>query len=903
MKKNITTLFLTLVALVTQTHLHSQTVVTYSYTGSVQTFTVPFCVSTVTITCYGAQGAAGGAGGNSAAGGTGGLGAQVSGVYPVSAGNVLNIYVGGAGTGTAGGYNGGGNAGSVSTNTTIPSNAGGGGGASDVRLNGAALANRIITAGGGGGGGAGGCTTTAPIGGNGGAGGGGNGVSGVGTSFGGGGFGATGSSAGAQGIGCSGFSGTNGFAGVLGIGGQGGHAPTCCCTATPSGGGGGGGDVGGGGGGGGSAGTTGCSGNDKGGGGGGAGGTNFLSALFSSTAISNGVRSGNGLVTIGYAINGGLVSASASSTLICSGNTVSLTATGPVTNYTWNTGSNSSSITISPTTNTVITVSSTNSNACVSSSSVSIIVNSGLPSLSITSSTTQTCPGKTVTLTATGANTYTWSGGISNGVSFSPVSTNAYTVTGQNACGSSTSAVTVSVSPLPVSLAASSTIICAGNPCTLTASSSATSYTWQPINVITPLATQLVGPQSTTAYTVSATDGTCQGSAVLTVSVNPNPTITIANTSSIVCAGSTVQLTASGGNTYTWSPVSGSGPSIIVTPTTPSSYSVGGTNSFGCSSGTTAVVIALLGPVISVSASPSLICMGETTTIQATGAVNYSLNGLSSGASSVVAPLTTSIYSLSGDGSNGCVTTQTIEIDVFTPTTTVTGPAFICAGQTATLSGGGSGTTYTWSPGNIPLQTINVSPSATTIYTLTATSTSVNINCDNSATLQITVNPNPTVTAAASRSVICKGEYATLTASGASTYSWSTGANSVTTVVTPSLVTTYIYTVTGISSASCQSTATVFVKVLSCSPGFIELAQSNAGIWVYPNPASGYFNLEAERDMDLIMVNETGQLIKRIKVVGGEKNIINTRNIEPGIYYLLEPYSNGSARQKIMISE
>lgn len=126
--------------------LHSSA--TFSYTGSVQTWTVPGCITSITVDAYGAQGGA-------SSGWAGGLGGRVQCTLAVTPGSVLNIYVGEMGhtssTGIIGygGYNGGGNA-------TATSNAcGGGGGATDIRVGGTALTNRVVVAGAGAGAGQG----------------------------------------------------------------------------------------------------------------------------------------------------------------------------------------------------------------------------------------------------------------------------------------------------------------------------------------------------------------------------------------------------------------------------------------------------------------------------------------------------------------------------------------------------------------------------------------------------------------------------------------------------------------------------------------------------------------------------------------------------------------------------
>ncbi len=114
---------------------------TFFYTGSVQNWTVPTGVTSITIEAWGAQGG----------GAFGGNGGQAVATIPVTPGQLLHVYVGGTPTGQlgAGGYNGGGAIGA------LPCGGGSdgwpGGGASDVRVSTYALANRIIVAGGGGG--------------------------------------------------------------------------------------------------------------------------------------------------------------------------------------------------------------------------------------------------------------------------------------------------------------------------------------------------------------------------------------------------------------------------------------------------------------------------------------------------------------------------------------------------------------------------------------------------------------------------------------------------------------------------------------------------------------------------------------------------------------------------------
>ena len=149
---------------------------TYNYTGSAQTFTVPTGLISMTIELAGGEGGKGisvlryNVGDNSAGpdGTVGGKGGRVQSTIDVdslTAGQVLYIFVGQKGEDSAqnnqaaGGYggnndvSGGAGAGGVAvTSATNYAGSGGGGGATDVRLAGTALSNRIAVAGGGGGG-------------------------------------------------------------------------------------------------------------------------------------------------------------------------------------------------------------------------------------------------------------------------------------------------------------------------------------------------------------------------------------------------------------------------------------------------------------------------------------------------------------------------------------------------------------------------------------------------------------------------------------------------------------------------------------------------------------------------------------------------------------------------------
>ena len=210
----------------------------------------------------------------------------------------------------------------------------------------------------------------------------------------------------------------------------------------------------------------------------------------------------------------------------------------------------------------------------------------------VASGPTTFCMGETVTLSASASGSaYLWSTAETTpSITVSTSGTYTVTILDANGCSGTASQV-VTVNPLPT-VSVNSTTICAGDPTTLTASTSAAnpSYLWSPGGETTG-AIQ-VSPSTTTIYTVMVTDGTtgCAGTGTGTVTVNPLPSVSV--NSATVCAGDSAILTAttSASNpTFLWSPGGATTPSITVSRGSNTTYTVtvtdGATGCFGSGSG------------------------------------------------------------------------------------------------------------------------------------------------------------------------------------------------------------------------------------------------------------------------------------------------------------------------------
>ncbi|MBL7773041.1 MAG: hypothetical protein JNM95_09280 [Chitinophagaceae bacterium] len=164
------------------------------------------------------------------------------------------------------------------------------------------------------------------------------------------------------------------------------------------------------------------------------------------TGCTNATRLATNSVTVNVNPN---VTVSPGNSTICSGSSISLTASG-ASSYLWQPGNLSgSSVNVTPATTTTYTITGTSLNGCTATTTRTITVN-GLPNVTASASSTNiSCPNST-TLNASGAISYSWQPGafVGSSVNVSPATTTTYTVTGAASTGcTKTSSVTIVVVP------------------------------------------------------------------------------------------------------------------------------------------------------------------------------------------------------------------------------------------------------------------------------------------------------------------------------------------------------------------------------------------------------------------------------------------------------------------------
>ncbi|TXE04839.1 hypothetical protein ES711_16000, partial [Gelidibacter salicanalis] len=473
---------------------------------------------------------------------------------------------------------------------------------------------------------------------------------------------------------------------------------------------------------------------------------------------------------------------------ICKGESTTLKASGG-TDYVWSTGETTESIKVTPKTTTTYTVKVSDKNGQSEEAKVMVTVNA-LPVIDAGKDITITS-GKVVSLSATGAKTYKWStGDKGETISVSPKSTQTYTVTGMiNGCeATDTVKVIVLESPKVVADAGKDQNICKGSSTTLKATGGST-YLW---NTGATTASIDVAPEETTTYTVKAFDSTGDNSDTDNVTITVNSLTIDAGKDITITAGESVKLTAKGAETYKWG-TGETNASITVSPKATKIYTVTGTSNKCMATDTVKVTVINTVEVVANAGADQTICAGTSTTLIASGGSSYLWTNGATTSTIKVAPKETTLYKVTVYDSTGKKSdTDDVIIKVNPlPLVHAGSDRTITSGESIELTATGA-KTYKWSTGGTSAS-ITVNPAATTTYTVTG-----RLNgCEVTDTVTVIVKKaeSTSVTANAGEDQsICEGSSVTLTATGGSSYIWSTGDKTQSITFKPGQTATYTVT-------------------------------------------------------------------------------------------------------------
>ncbi len=272
------------------------------------------------------------------------------------------------------------------------------------------------------------------------------------------------------------------------------------------------------------------------------------------------------------------------------------------------------------------------------------------------------------------------------------------------------------------------------------------------------------------------------------------------------CLGEPVTLTATGGNQYQWSPVSGNSSSITFTPQSSVTCYVTVTDTNNCVAHDSVRVNVLPLPVAD-AGSNQTICQGSNVSLQASGGVSYVWSpGSQTTASITVSPAISTWYFVTVTGANGCTATDSVLVTVNPlPIVQSTPDISICSGMTVALQASG-GSNYTWYPTGDTTAIIYVTPQTNTQYLVEVTDLN---GCKSNDTIMVNVMPSPVVSL--SNTFVCMGYSATLDAGyPGSTYQW-TPYGEVTQSIQVSTAGTYGVIVTTANGCTGYGEATVTV--------------------------------------------------------------------------------------------
>jgi hypothetical protein len=553
------------------------------------------------------------------------------------------------------------------------------------------------------------------------------------------------------------------------------------------------------------------------------------------------------------------VSIAATSTTICSGNPVTLTANAtagtPGYSYVWSTGDTTQSITINkPATYSVIVKDKTTGCTAVTKS---IVITGGTVPNSPTAANVITCPGTTAVITATGpGGTYQWydapTGGnfLGTGSSFTtPVITGRrffYVETTMGGCTSLRTQVSADQIGSPF---VAPVITCEGSSVTFNGHG-ATIYKWydRPGGTLLYTGPSFTTPAlfaNTTYYAVGITNGCASAPTAAIATIIPAPTAPVSSNKN-VCWGSVASLhaTAAAGALFNWYSVPSGGVSLISSPdfTTPPLTS---TTTYyvevslnGCISLRTPVVVTVNPIPVAPTAPTATTCSGNAAILTATApggtyewfATPTSTTVLATGSSFTTPVLNSAAVYYVQATVSGCTSPRTAVNIIVNPSLAApTAPGVsICSGNNATITAIGPGGNYEWYD-TLTGGSLLGSGASYTTPVLTATTnyyvqTTIGGCTSTRTTVTVSVKPLPVAPTAPGRTV-CIGSTAALTATGTgSGYQWydaAAGGNLLATTqnyTTPTLSASKTYYVQNINNDGCSSSRTAVLVTVVAPP-------------------------------------------------------------------------------------
>jgi trimeric autotransporter adhesin len=349
------------------------------------------------------------------------------------------------------------------------------------------------------------------------------------------------------------------------------------------------------------------------------------------------------------------------------------------------------------------------------------------------------------------------------------------------------------INPAPVVALGNDTIFCQGGAVTLDAANPGHTYSWS-----TGATSQTVLADTSGMYAVTVTSSAmCTAADTISITVNPVPAVTLG--SDVTQCGGAVSLDPGPGYvSYSWS-TGATTQSISASAT--GSYAVIVQNGFMCSNSDTVMVTINPNPVVTLGADVSF-CAGDSTTLDA-GNAGMSFAWSEGSTTQAITVNTADIFSvIVTNPATGCSGYDTIVTTINALPVVNLGPDINQCGGSVTLNAGNPGSTFAWSEPYVS-QTIPVAASGT--YWVQVTNAA---GCVASDTIIVAINAVPSVNLGADITQ-CGGTVTLNAGNAGSSYSWSHGPTTQTTVISSS----GNYSVVVTTAQNCTNSDTVMITI------------------------------------------------------------------------------------------
>jgi len=529
---------------------------------------------------------------------------------------------------------------------------------------------------------------------------------------------------------------------------------------------------------------------------------------------------------------------------ICQGDSSQLLASGSQS-YVWSNGKTGSSTYVNNT--GVYYVVGFDQHGCPdTSASINVTVNPQPTATVNPSGPLQFCSGGSVNLAASGGTSYLWNNGsTSSGIQVQTSNTFFVIVTDANGCKDTSAVYTTQVFSNPIAQIQNlgPTSFCAGGSVQLLALG-APNVLWSSGSTLDTLTVSQSGFYQ---VTVTDTNGCSALSPSVQVSVFPLPNAQIAASGpTTFCQGASVQLSATGGNTYLWS-TGQTGASISVNSA--GNYFAVATSNQGCQDSSNVISVAINPlPVVSVQALGSLsFCPGQSVSLNAQGAQTYLWSNGQTGNGIQVSQAGN--FSVTGTDAQGCQSVSNVLTTSLYPVPVaqiqVQGSLQFCPGDSVVLLAQG-GDSYLWNNGSTIAQQV-VQQSG--VYSVIASNVFGCSDTSAGVTTQVVAAPNAQLTASGPLT-FCQGDSVVLQASGGSSYLWSNGSTSHSIAVNQTgnwFVQAFLGTgcvdTSSVISTQVLTLPTVLVSALGptsfCAGAQVHLIASGASTYLWTNGGIG----------------------------------------------------------------